>query len=143
MTLIAILLGLIVLLLLGLVFAVVLRWWHARQDERPLRSFAATIRAAHARMSVRDPYSVPRILATGAPAALDALCRGWRLTPAGEAAWFGRVWNDAEGLLIAEPQDVLAAPAADRRLGAWRRLLRALLRNRAGRPLDEIGRAHV
>ena len=138
MTLIAILLGLIVLLLLGLVFAVVLRWWHARQDERPLRSFAATIRAAHARMSVRDPYSVPRILATGAPAALDALCRGWRLTPAGEAAWFGRVWNDAEGLLIAEPQDVLAAPAADRRLGAWRRLLRALLRNRAGRPLDAL-----
>jgi type VI secretion system protein ImpL len=137
-TLITILLGLIALLLLGLAIAVALRFWHGRQDERPLRSFAATLRAAHTRMSVRDPYSVPRILATGAPAALDALCRGWRLTPVGETAWFGRVWNDAEGLLIAEPHDVLAMAAADRRLGAWRRLLRALLRNRAGRPLDAI-----
>ncbi|MEQ5843483.1 type VI secretion system protein [Paraburkholderia acidicola] len=138
MTLITILLSLIALLLLGLMFAIALRLWRAREDERPLRSFAATIRAAHARMSVRDPYSVPRILATGAPAAIDALSRGWRLTPVGETAWFGRIWNDAEGLLIAEPHDMLAAPATDRRLGAWRRLLRALLRNRAGRPLDAI-----
>lgn len=138
MTLITILLILIALLLLGLALAVALRFWHARQDERPLRSFAATVRAAHTRMSVRDTYSVPRILATGAPGAIDALCRGWRLSPVGETAWFGRIWNDAEGLLIAEPHDVLAMPAADRRLGASRRLLRALLRNRAGRPLDAI-----
>lgn len=138
MTLITILLIFISLLLLGLVLAVALRFWHARRDERSMRSFAATVRAAHVRMSVNDPYSVPRILATGAPAALDALCRGWRLSPVGEPAWFGRVWNDAEGLLIAEPHDVLALPATDRRLAESRRLVRALLRNRAGRPLDAI-----
>jgi type VI secretion system protein ImpL len=136
--LITILMVLIALLLLGLVVAVVLYFWRVRQDDRSLRSFAATMRAAHVRMSVRDAYSVPRILATGAPAALDALCRGWRLSPVGETAWFGRVWNDAEGLLIAEPHDVLALPATDRRLAASRRLVRALLRNRAGRPLDAI-----
>ncbi len=138
MTLITILLGLIALLLVALAFAVALRFWRMRQDERPLRSFAATIRAAHVSMSVHDPYSVPRILATGTSAALDALCRGWRLTPVGEPAWFGRIWNDAEGLVIAEPNDVFAMQAADRRLGAARRLLRAVLRNRAGRPLDAI-----
>jgi type VI secretion system protein ImpL len=137
-SLITILLVLIALLLLGLVLAVALRFWHARQDERSSRSFAATMRVAHMRMSARDPYSVPHILATGAPAALDALCRGWRLSPVGETAWFGRVWNDAEGLLLAEPHDALAMAAADRRLGASRRIMRALLRNRAGRPLDAI-----
>jgi type VI secretion system protein ImpL len=72
-SLITILLVLIALLLLGLVLAVALRFWHARQDERSSRSFAATMRVAHMRMSARDPYSVPHILATGAPAALDAL----------------------------------------------------------------------
>jgi type VI secretion system protein ImpL len=138
MTLIVALLGLIALLLVGLAVAAVVQWRRRRQDQKPLRSFGAAIRAAHGAMGVRDPYSIPRVLATGEPAALDALCRGWRLTPIGEQGWFGRLWNDAEGLLIAEPHDMLAAPPADRQLGAWHKLLRALLRNRPGRPLDAI-----
>jgi type VI secretion system protein ImpL len=89
-------------------------------------------------MGARDPYQIPRILVTGAPAAVDALCRAWRLTSVGAPTWFGRVWHDAEGVLLAEPGDALALPSADRQLKAWRRILRALLRNRAGRPLDAI-----
>ncbi|WP_207005382.1 type VI secretion system protein [Trinickia mobilis] len=138
MTLAVILLGLIALIVVALAGFAVWQGWRRREDGRPLRSFRACVRAAHAAMGVSDPYSIPRILATGSPAAIDALCRSWRLTPAGEPGWYGRVWNDAEGLLIAEPNDMLSAPPADRQLGAWRRLLRAVLRNRPGRPLDAI-----
>ncbi|QCP53541.1 hypothetical protein FAZ95_31360 [Trinickia violacea] len=138
MTLVVILLGLIALILLALVAFAVWQWWRRREDGRPLRSFRAAVRAAHAAMGVPDAYSIPRILATGSPAAIDALCRSWRMTPAGDPGWYGRVWHDAEGLLIAEPNDMLAAPPADRQLGVWRRLLRAVLRNRPGRPLDAI-----
>jgi type VI secretion system protein ImpL len=138
MNLIVVLLGLIALLLCGLVVFAIIQWRRRYQDQTPLRTFGAAIRSAHTAMGVRDAYSIPRVLATGEPAALDALSRSWRLSPLGEAGWFGRLWNDAEGLLIAEPHDALAAPPADRQLGAWRRLLRALLRNRPGRPLDAI-----
>ena len=138
MTLIPILLVLIVVLLVGLAFVVVLQWWRRREDQKPLLSFWASIRVAHAAMGVRDPYSIPRVLATGAPVAIDALCRSWRLAPVGEPGWFGRIWNDAEGLLIAEPNDMLSSPTASRQLSSWNRLLRALLRNRSGRPLDAI-----
>ncbi|HKR40269.1 MAG TPA: type VI secretion system protein, partial [Paraburkholderia sp.] len=80
------------------------------------------------------------VLATGAPAALDALALSWRLTPVGEPAWFGRLWHDAEGILIAEPGESLGArAAAERRRGSTGgRLLRGLLRNRPGRPLDAL-----
>ncbi|HXZ07092.1 MAG TPA: type VI secretion protein IcmF/TssM N-terminal domain-containing protein, partial [Paraburkholderia sp.] len=138
MTLIPILLVLIVILLVGLAFVVALQWWRRREDQKPLLSFWASIRAAHTAMGVRDPYSIPRVLATGSPVAIDALCRSWRLAPIGEQGWFGRIWNDAEGILIAEPNDMLSSPTASRQLGSWNRLLRALLRNRSGRPLDAI-----
>ena len=138
MKLIVVLLGLIALLLCALAVFAIVQWRNRYQDQKPLRNFGAAIRAVHSAMGVRDAYSIPRVLATGEPAALDALSRGWRLTPVGEPSWFGRLWNDAEGLLVAEPHDMLAAPPADRQLGAWRRLLRALLRNRPGRPLDAI-----
>jgi type VI secretion system protein ImpL len=137
-TLIAILLGLIALLLIGLVIVAGIRVWRARHEERALRSFGGAVRAVHAEMGVRDPYPIPRILATGTPLAIDALCRAWRLTPVGDPSWFGRFWHDAEGVLLAEPHDVLARPREDREVRAWRRLLRALLRSRAGRPLDAI-----
>jgi type VI secretion system protein ImpL len=137
-TLIAILLGFIAVLLIGLIVAAVMRLSRARQDEQSSRSFGAAMRTAHAAMGARDPYQIPRILVTGAPAAVDALCRAWRLTSVGAPTWFGRVWHDAEGVLLAEPGDALALPSADRQLKAWRRILRALLRNRAGRPLDAI-----
>ena len=138
MTLIAILLGLIALLLVGLVIVVGIRIWRARHEERALRSFGGAVRAVHAEMGVRDAYPIPRILATGTPLAIDALCRAWRLTPVGDVSWFGRFWHDAEGVLLAEPHDVLARPREDREVRAWRRLSRALLRSRAGRPLDAI-----
>ncbi|QYD71591.1 hypothetical protein KZJ38_31800 [Paraburkholderia edwinii] len=138
MTLIVVLLGLIALLLAGLVAFAVVQWRRRHQDQKPLRTFGAAVRAAHSAMGVRDIYSIPRVLATGEPAALDALSRSWRLNPVGEQGWFGRVWNDAEGLLIAEPDNMLALPPTERQPSAWRRLLRALLRNRPGRPLDAL-----
>lgn len=138
MTLVVVLLSLIAVLVCALALAVAAQWWRRRQDQAPLRTFGSAMRVAHDAMGVHDSYSVPRILATGEAAALDALCRGWRLTPACEPAWFGRIWHDAEGIVIAEPNDMLAAAPADRRTGSWRRLLRALLRNRPGRPLDAI-----
>jgi type VI secretion system protein ImpL len=139
-TLIVILIILIALLIVGLVTALIVRWVRARDERRPLRNFSAMIRTAHNTMGVRDPYSVPRVLATGAPAALDALAHSWRLAPVGEPAWFGRLWHDAEGILIAEPGDSLGArAAAERRRGSTGgRLLRGLLRNRPGRPLDAL-----
>ncbi|CAD6528441.1 hypothetical protein LMG27952_02215 [Paraburkholderia hiiakae] len=139
-TLVVVLIVLIALLIVGLAVALVVRWMRARDERRPLRNFTAMMRAAHNAMGVRDPYSVPRVLATGAPAALDALALGWRLTSVGEPAWFGRLWHDAEGILIAEPGDSLGArAAAERRRGSTGgRLLRGLLRNRPGRPLDAL-----
>ena len=100
MTLIAILLGFIAVLLIGLIVAAVMRLSRARQDEQSSRSFGAAMRTAHAAMGARDPYQIPRILVTGAPAAVDALCRAWRLTSVGAPTWFGRVWHDAEGVLL-------------------------------------------
>ncbi|TKC81432.1 hypothetical protein FAZ69_27775 [Trinickia terrae] len=138
MTLVVILLVLIALILLALAVFAAVQWWRRREEGKPLRSFRASVRAAHAALGAPNPYSIPRVLATGEPAALDALCQSWRLTPAGEPGWYGRVWHDAEGLLIAEPNDMLSKLPADRQLGAWRRLLRALLHNRPGRPLDAI-----
>jgi len=139
-TLVVVLIVLIALLIVGLVAALVVRWVRGRDERRPLRNFTAMIHTAHAAMGVRDPYSVPRVLATGAPAALDALAKSWRLAPVGEPAWFGRIWHDAEGILIAEPGDSLGVrAAAERRRGATGgRLLRGLLRNRPGRPLDAL-----
>ncbi|WP_027797779.1 type VI secretion system protein [Paraburkholderia acidipaludis] len=136
-TLVTVLLVLIALLLACVLIALLIRWLRGRDERQPLRSFNAVIRAVHAAMGVRDAYSVPRVLATGTPAALDALARSWRLAPVGEPGWYGRVWNDAEGILLAEPGDVLGT-AVERRRGAWRRLTRALLRNRPGRPLDAL-----
>ncbi|WP_028212600.1 type VI secretion system protein [Paraburkholderia mimosarum] len=139
-TLVVVLIVLIALLIVGIVAALVVRWVRGRDERRPLRNFTAMIRTAHATMGVRDPYSVPRVLATGTPAALDALAKSWRLAPVGEPGWFGRIWHDAEGILIAEPGDSLGVrAAAERRRGATGgRLLRGLLRNRAGRPLDAL-----
>ena len=139
-TLVVVLIVLIALLIVGLAAALAVRWLRARDERRPLRNFTAMMRAAHNAMGVRDPYSVPRVLATGAPAALDALALGWRLASVGEPAWFGRLWHDAEGILIAEPGDSLGArAAAERRRGSTGgRLLRGLLRNRPGRPLDAL-----
>lgn len=138
MTLIPVLLGLIALLLVALATVAGIRLWRGRHEARALRSFGGAVRAVHAEMGVRDPYPIPRILATGAPPAIDALCRAWRLTPVSNPNWFGRFWHDAEGVLLAEPHDVLARPPEDREVRTWRRLSRALLRNRAGRPLDAI-----
>ncbi|WP_322044072.1 type VI secretion system protein [Paraburkholderia sp. J67] len=136
-TLIIVLLVLIALLVLGLVVVALLRWRRTRDERRPLRTFSAAMRAAHAAMGVRDLYSIPRVLATGSPAALDALARGWRLAGSGEPGWFGRIWHDAEGILITEPGDALGA-ATQRQRGNWVRLTRALLRSRPGRPLDAL-----
>ncbi|HKR42759.1 MAG TPA: hypothetical protein VJU59_24295, partial [Paraburkholderia sp.] len=102
-TLVVVLIVLIALLIVGLAAVLVVRWLRGRDERRPLRNFSAMMRTAHNAMGVRDPYSVPRVLATGTPAALDALALGWRLSPVGEPAWFGRLWHDAEGILIAEP----------------------------------------
>lgn len=136
-TLIAVLLALIALLVVGLVVVGILRWRRTRDERRPLRTFSAAMRAAHAAMGVRDIYSIPRVLATGSPDALDALARGWRLSGSGEPGWFGRIWHDAEGILITEPGSALGA-ATQRQRGNWARLTRALLRSRAGRPLDAL-----
>lgn len=136
-TLIAVLLALIALLVIGLVVAVIVRWRRTRDERKPLRTFSAAMRAAHAAMGVRDLYSIPRVLATGSPAALDALARGWRLSGSGEPGWFGRIWHDAEGILITEPGNMLGA-TAQRQRGHSARLARALLRSRAGRPLDAL-----
>uniref|UniRef100_UPI0034CF5903 type VI secretion system protein n=1 Tax=Paraburkholderia sp. BR14263 TaxID=3237000 RepID=UPI0034CF5903 len=139
-TLVVVLIVLIALLIVGLAAVLVVRWLRGRDERRPLRNFSAMMRTAHNAMGVHDPYSVPRVLATGAPAALDALALSWRLTPVGEPAWFGRLWHDAEGILIAEPGESLGArAAAERRRGSTGgRLLRGLLRNRPGRPLDAL-----
>ncbi|WP_321888480.1 type VI secretion system protein [Paraburkholderia bannensis] len=136
-TLIAVLLVLIALLVIGLVVVGIVRWRRTRDERKPLRTFSAAMRAAHAAMGVRDIYSIPRVLATGSPVALEALARGWRLSGSGEPGWFGRIWHDAEGILITEPGNTLGA-ATQRQRGNWARLTRALLRSRAGRPLDAL-----
>ncbi|WP_233809712.1 type VI secretion system protein [Paraburkholderia sp. HP33-1] len=135
--LLVVLIVLIALLIASLLLVLLWRWLRARDDRRPQRSFAAVIRAAQAAMGVNDAYSVPRVLATGTPATLDALAHSWRLASAGESGWFGRVWYDAEGILIAEPGDALGGNA-ERQRGAWRRLVRSVLRSRPGRPLDAL-----
>ncbi|VWC49393.1 type VI secretion protein IcmF [Burkholderia lata] len=138
MTLVYTLLALIALLLGGLVVIAAVRLSHSRLSRAATRSFSSAVRAAHAEMGLRDPYQVPRILATGSPSTVEALCWAWCLAPAGEPGWFGRVWHDAEALLLAEPHDIFSSGMKNQGSKAAQRPIRALLRNRPGRPLDAI-----
>ena len=128
----------IVLLLLAVVAAAVF-WFRSRMDQ-PAMSFRAHLRHMEKDLGAADRYQTPWVLVVGDDAGVaPGLCQSWRLQAEGKRQWFGQWWYGADGALLLTPAEMFGhAEGAVPQLSAWRRLLRALLRVRARRPLDAV-----
>ena len=129
---------------LALIFALLLLaafgWWLRRRLDGHARGFRSHLRGMEKEIGAANRYQTPWVLLTGETGDVAAsLCRSWRLTPEGQRAWFGQWWYGSDGALLVTPTDLFhhAEGTVPQRL-AWRRLLGALLRTRAGRPLDAV-----
>ncbi|AOY01848.1 type VI secretion protein IcmF/TssM N-terminal domain-containing protein [Jeongeupia sp. USM3] len=123
----------LVVLVLALLLLAAL-WWLWRH--RDIGGFRSVLRQIEAEMGWRDRYQQPRVLLLGDEA---GLCAGWGLRAAGERHWYGRWWFGGDGLVLVAPDGMLeASDGPVPMLGVWHRLAGALLRARAGRPLDAV-----
>ncbi|WP_432723276.1 type VI secretion system protein [Jeongeupia wiesaeckerbachi] len=123
-----------ILLLVVVVLLLTVVWWLWRH--RDIGGFRSVLRQIETEMGWRDRYQLPRVLLVGAEA---ELCAEWGLRPGGERHWYGRWWYSGDGLVLAAPEGMLeASDGPVPILGVWHRLAGALLRARAGRPLDAV-----
>ncbi|MEO2218711.1 type VI secretion system protein [Chromobacterium vaccinii] len=131
---------LILLSLLFLALLLGLAWWLRREADPARRSFHGAVRRFEREVGVEGRYQLPWVLALGERArTAETLCAALQLKCDGEANWFGRWWYGVDGALLVAPEDMFAHPeGALTPLSAWRRLLGALLRMRANRPLDAL-----
>ncbi|WP_035056411.1 type VI secretion system protein [Andreprevotia chitinilytica] len=132
--------GFVLLLILFLIVLLIALWWFRRQTDRSHRTFRGTVHQLERDIGVGDRYQTPWVLLLGDKAQnAELLCQAWRLNSEGKAGWFGRWWYGSDGAVLAIPDDMFAhADGALAPVSAWRRLLGALLRIRANRPLDAI-----
>lgn len=129
--------GITLLLFIVIVLIVILWaiWW---QWEYRNNAFIRAGKEIYRAIGEQDPYDVTRVLMLGDEADNRLLCRSWSLSD-GSEYWFGQWWFNEQCNMLCVPH-ALQTTTQKRllRQNDWQKLLAALVRSRAQRPLDAL-----